>query len=207
MWEYKGTSKFDIGAGFGKLEYDFFTIKGEKEFWELINFYGALWRRFDYFLDGYHTTENNTGLSPNVQAKMEKYNANLCLTFMEEECKENNVRIRKMIVNEQKQDGTFDTSGFDFFMLKRNNVSMYVEQASFCVNAGLHIAAVAYYSEAIKLEPGSAFLYFARGNAYAERGEYESAKADFLKALEIDPNNKVAKKNLEALNESAASKN
>jgi hypothetical protein len=118
MWEYKGTSKIDVGAGYGVLEYDFFAINGEKEFWTLINYYRALWGRFNYFLDGYNTTENNMGLSPNVQAKMKEHNANLCLTFLEEEYKENNVRIRTMVVNEQKQDGTFDTSFFNFFFLK-----------------------------------------------------------------------------------------
>jgi tetratricopeptide (TPR) repeat protein len=206
MWEYKGTSKFDIGAGYGVLEYDFFTINGEEEFGTLIDYYRSLWRRFDYFLDGYHTTENNTELSPNVQTKMKEHNANLCLTFLEEEYKENNVRIRTMIVNEQKQDGTFDTRDFNFFLLKRNTVSIYVEQASFCAKEGLYIAAVAYYSEAIKLRPDIALLYTCRGNAYSRRRDYESAKADFLKALEIDPNNEVVKKCLEELNGSVASK-
>jgi tetratricopeptide (TPR) repeat protein len=201
MWEYKGTSKFDIGAGYGVFEYDFFTINGEKEYWILLNYYRRLWGRFDYFLDGYDTTENNTGLSPNVQAKMKEHNANLCLTFLEEECKEKNVRIRTMVVNEQKQDGTFDTSLFCFYSFKKSDPQTYYEQAEYCAKEGLYNAAAAYYSKAIKLDSNSAILYFARGNAYAARENYDSAKADFLKALEIDPDNELAKKKLDELTE------
>jgi tetratricopeptide (TPR) repeat protein len=185
------------------LEYDFFTIDGEEEFWALINFYGAMWKRFDYYLDGYDTTENNTGLSPNVQSKMKEHNANLCLTFMEEEHKENNVQIRTMVVNEQKQDGTFDTSFFNFYLFKANNFGKYLEQGLFCAKKGLYNAAVAYYSEAIKLKPDLAVPYVCRGIAYSQRKAYKSAKADFLKALEIDPNNDGAKKNLEKLDGNA----
>jgi tetratricopeptide (TPR) repeat protein len=188
MWEYKGTSKFDIGEGYGELEYDFFTITSEKEFWSLTNFYGSLWRRFDYFLDGYDTTENNTDLSPKVQAKMKEHNVNLCLTFSEEEYKENNVRIRTMIVNEQKQDGTFDTSFFCFYLLKGNNLKTYCEQAVYCEKEGLYNAAIAHYSKAIELRPDSASLYSVRGNAYAKREDYNSAIEDFTKAIKINVN-------------------
>jgi tetratricopeptide (TPR) repeat protein len=189
MWKYKGTSQFDIGAGYGVFEYDFFTINGEKEFGTLIDYYRNLWKRFDYFLEGYDTTENNTNLSPHVQAKMKEHNANICLTFLEEEeYKENNVRIRNMIVNEQKSDGTFNTSFFRFLFLKRKNTSMYVKQALFCAAEGLHDAAVAYYSEAIERDSDNAFLYFARGDAYAKMGKYDRAIEDYTKAIKINTN-------------------
>jgi tetratricopeptide (TPR) repeat protein len=192
MWEYKGTSQFDIGGGHGEGKYDFFTINGEKEFGTLIDYYRNLWGRFDYFLEGYYTTENNTRLSPHVQAKMKEHNANLCLTFREKEYKENNVQVRTMVVNEQKQDGTFDTSFFCFFLLKRNNASMYVKQALFCAEEGLHNAAVAYYSEAIQLDSDSAFLYSVRGDAYAKTEKYDRAIVDYTQAIQLDPNNSKA---------------
>jgi hypothetical protein len=49
MLEYKGTDEVDVGAGYGVLEYDFFTINGEKEFWSLINYYGALCRHWKQY--------------------------------------------------------------------------------------------------------------------------------------------------------------
>jgi tetratricopeptide (TPR) repeat protein len=188
MWEYKGTSQFDIGAGYGVLEYDFFTINGEEEFGSIIDYSRHLWGRFADCLEGDDPTENNTSLSPNVQAKMKEYNANLCLTFLKEEYKENNVRIRPMIVNEQKQNGTFDTSRFYFFFLKRNNVLRYVQQASSYTKRGFNNAAVAYYSEAIELDSDSAFLYSVRGDAYRYMEKYDRAIVDYTQAIQLDPN-------------------
>ena len=63
MFEYKGTEKFDIGAGYGDYEYDFFVINDEDDFWTLMNHYGAIYRRFNYFPDGYEVTDNNRRLS------------------------------------------------------------------------------------------------------------------------------------------------
>jgi len=60
MFEYKATEEFDIGSGFGVYEYDFFTINGEDDFWELMNHYITVYRRFNYFFDSYKTVENNT---------------------------------------------------------------------------------------------------------------------------------------------------
>jgi tetratricopeptide (TPR) repeat protein len=188
MWEYKGTSRFDIGARLGVFKYDFFTINGEEEFFSLADYYRNLWKSFDYHFDGYHTIKNNTALSANVQAQMKEHNANLCLTFLEEEYKENNVRIRTMVVNEQKQEGTFDTHRFYFFFLKRNDAGMYVKQASFCVRKGFHTAAIAYYSEAIKLVPDSAFLYAVRGDVYRYMEKYDSAIEDYTQAIKINTN-------------------
>jgi len=115
MFEYKGIENFDIGVGFGKCEYDFFTINNEDDFKELMKHYEAVYKRFNYLLVGYETVENNTSLSPAVQAKMKEHNANLCLTLLEEEFKENNVSIKQMVVNEQKPDGIYDTYFFYFF--------------------------------------------------------------------------------------------
>jgi len=115
MFEYKGIEKFDIGAGYGEYEYDFFIISNEKDFWSLINHYGAVYKRFNYLLYGYKTIENNNALSPDVQAKMKEHNANLCLTFLEDEFNENNISISQMIVNELLPDCLYNTYVFYFF--------------------------------------------------------------------------------------------
>jgi len=126
MFEYKGIEKFDIGAGFGECEYDFFTINNKNDFWELMNHYDAVYRRFNCFLDGYETVENNTGLSPAVQAKMKEHNANLCLTLLE--FKENNVAIRQMVVNEQKTKGIYETYFFCFYQFDTRRARDYLER-------------------------------------------------------------------------------
>ena len=115
MFEYKVTENFGIGAGYGEYEYDFFSINNENDFWALINHYDIIFSRFDYFFDEYKTIENNTRLSPFVQEKMKDNIANICLTFLEEEFNENNVIIRKMIVNEQRLNGMYVTYVFSFY--------------------------------------------------------------------------------------------
>jgi tetratricopeptide (TPR) repeat protein len=187
MWEYKGTERFDIGAGYGVIEYDFFTINGEKELISLVNYYIKMWKRFYYHLDGSVITKNNTELSPNVQAKMKEHNANLCLTFLEEKHKEDNVQIRQMVVNEQKKDGTFDTRFFDFYVFK-NSVKTYIKQALTYQNGGFYKAAIECYSELIKLMPDIAPFYEYRGINYAEIENCDSAIEDFTQAIKLDVN-------------------
>ncbi len=53
MFEFRETENFDINAGYGKYEYDFFAINNEDDFWKLINHYRSIFRQFDYFLDRY----------------------------------------------------------------------------------------------------------------------------------------------------------
>jgi len=183
MIEYKGTSQFDIGSGYGILEYDFYFINGELDYKSLINFYCALWQRFDYYVDGYHTTKNNRHLSPYVIEKMNEHNANLCLTFMEEEAKEENILIRKMIVNEKKENDTYDTSSFNFYVFKENNIKKYIGKAYIFSQNGFNNAAIAYYSEAINLEPDMDILYVYRGNLLFDVGNIDGAIEDFNKAL------------------------
>lgn len=50
-------------------------------------------------------------------------------------------------------------------------------------------AAIAAYSESIKLNPKDLDLLFGRGRAYQEIGEFEEAQLDFEQALSQDPNN------------------
>jgi tetratricopeptide (TPR) repeat protein len=192
MWNYKGTSDFDIGANYGVLEYDFFTINGEEEFWSLMNFYRGLWRRYDYFFDGYDCTENNTQLSHHIQDKMKMYNANLSLSFLEEEFKENGIQIRKMVVNVQTDNGSYDTYFFYFYLFQKTDIKKIISKASSFSDENFHKAAIAYYSEAIKLIPETALLYLDRGNEYCKNEDFNKAIEDFSKAIQIDENYVVA---------------
>jgi tetratricopeptide (TPR) repeat protein len=131
---------------------------------------------------------------------MKEHNANISIQFMEEERKENNVQIRTMIVNYQKQDETFNTICYDFYVFK-NTVKTYIKQALTYTEEGFYEAAIECYSELIQLMPNIAHFYECRGTSYAEKKNYDCAKADFLRALEIDPNSELAKKRLEELHE------
>jgi tetratricopeptide (TPR) repeat protein len=53
-------------------------------------------------------------------------------------------------------------------------------------------AAIAAFSEAIKLDPKLAAAYVARGWAYAEQEEYEKAIADYSQAMRLEPRNAEA---------------
>jgi len=186
MFEYKVTENFDIGAGFGEFEYDFFTINGEDGFWALMNHYGTVYRRFNYFLDGYETVENNTGLSPVVQAKMKEHNANLCLTLLEEEINKNNVGIRQMVVNEQKPNGMYDTYSFRFYCFATERTGNYLERGHAYAKSGLHNAAIKHFSHAIELDPSMGFAFLYRGISYLDRKNYEKAIEDFTQAINFN---------------------
>jgi len=186
MFEYKETENFDIGAGYGEYEYDFFTINGDEDFWKLINHYGAVYRRFNYFLDGYKTIEKNTDLSPVVKAKMKEYNANLCLTLLEEEINENNVSIRKMVVNEQKPNGKYITYFFNFYRFDTVTARDYLERGRAYAKSGLHNAAVRYFSCAIKLDPSMRFAFTYRGLSYFDRKNYGKAIEDFTQVIKFN---------------------
>ena len=51
---------------------------------------------------------------------------------------------------------------------------------------------IADYSKAVELAPDSADVYYNRGDAYDELGEYGKAIADYNKAIELNPNNSLA---------------
>ena len=184
MFEYKATEKFDIGAGHGVYEYDFFTINSEDDLWALVKHYGAVCKRFNYYLDGLEIVENNTRLSPVVQAKMEEHDANLCLTFLEKEFKKNTEDIKKIVVNEQKPNGIYNTYYFYFYYSA--SARDYYKRGLVHANSGLHNAAIKYFSLAIKLDPslGLAFLY--RGISYSYTGNYFDAIEDFTQAININ---------------------
>ena len=47
--------------------------------------------------------------------------------------------------------------------------------------------AIAYYTEAIRLDPKDAWTYSKRGNAYRETGDYSREIADYTEAIRLDP--------------------
>jgi tetratricopeptide (TPR) repeat protein len=186
MFEYRKTEKFDIGSGYGELEYDFFTITSEDDFRMLMNHYGAFYKRFDYFLDGYETIENNTVFSPVVQAKMKEHNANLCLTLLEEGFKENNIGIRQMIVNEQKPNGIYETFIFYLYHFRTVRARDYLERGLAYAKSDLHIAAIRHFSRAIKLDPSMGLVFSYRGISYLNRNEYDNAIDDFTQSINFN---------------------
>ena len=199
MFEHKGTDEFDIGAGYGEYEYDFFTINGAEDFWALINHYGSMCSRFNYFLDGYNVIENNGKLSPVVQEKMKEHNANTSLTFLVNDFTENSMGIKKMIVNEQKPDGSFDTFCFYFFHFVEKMTRDYLDCGLAYAKSGLHNAAIMYFSQAIRLAPDISHLYVYRGISYQKKRKLDKAKADFIKAFELNPEDKMANECLDGI--------
>jgi tetratricopeptide (TPR) repeat protein len=195
MWENKKTEKIDMGAGYGVLEYDFFAINGDEELVSLINYYTEQWKRLGYNLGGYSTTKNNTELSPNVQAKMKEHNTNISITFLEGDHKEKNVQIRQMIVNEQKQDGTFDTRFFNFYIFE-DSAQTYIKPAlkpeltyeAKSEAKSFPEAPVECSSELIKLAANSARFYKKRAEAYDKAGDFDRAIENYSLAIELDAN-------------------
>jgi tetratricopeptide (TPR) repeat protein len=59
--------------------------------------------------------------------------------------------------------------------------------------------AIADYSQAIRLDPNASWAYSGRGCAYADKGDYALARADFEKALSLFPGNADARDGLERL--------
>jgi tetratricopeptide (TPR) repeat protein len=49
------------------------------------------------------------------------------------------------------------------------------------------------------LKPQDLFFYFNRGFAYFKKGMYDSAISDCNKAIELDPENTVTRKNLKVI--------
>ena len=187
MFNYKGTDNFDIGFGHGEYEYDFYIINNKNDFWALMNHYGEIYKRFDYFLDGYRTIENNTGLSPAVQIQMKAHKANLCLTLLEDEFDENNVSTRQMIVNEYKPDGIYAMYTFYFYRFTAVSARDYLERGLAYAKSGLHNAAIRHFTHTIRLDPSLGFAFFYRGISFLDIKKYDKAIQDFTRAIDFIP--------------------
>jgi Flp pilus assembly protein TadD len=55
------------------------------------------------------------------------------------------------------------------------------------------------YSEAIRLDPNKASAYTGQGIAYYGKEDYARARANWEKALQLNPNDADARNNLEVL--------
>ncbi|MCO5285324.1 MAG: WG repeat-containing protein [Chitinophagaceae bacterium] len=55
------------------------------------------------------------------------------------------------------------------------------------------------FEKAISIDPKNVMTYFLRAGAFAYKGRNDEAAADYRKVLEIDPNHKAAKKELEKI--------
>ncbi len=68
-------------------------------------------------------------------------------------------------------------------------VASLVEAGHALAERGNQEGAIAYFDEAIHLDPDHAEAYNGRGNAYSELGEFDKAIADYSQALRLDPRN------------------
>jgi tetratricopeptide (TPR) repeat protein len=121
---------------------------------------------------------------------MKEHNANLCLTFLEEEFVKN-VSIRPMIVNVQKPNGIYKTYCFDFYHFTTVSARDYLERGLVYARANMHNAAIRHFSHAIKPDSsfGAAFSY--RGISYLNRHKFDKAINDLTQAIEIDSEESV----------------
>jgi tetratricopeptide (TPR) repeat protein len=195
MWEYKGTSDIDIGKDHGIFAHDFFSVDIEtEESLGIIDYYTALWRRFNYYLDEFDVHEDNTELSPNVKTAMVEHDANLCLMFSEEEHKENNIKTRELIMNIKLAEDIYNTFFFHFYFssISSINVKTYLVQGKSFLKNGFYNAAIEYFTQAIKLDPNDAFLYAERMHAYMKIKDYDKAIEDLTQRIKLNPDNSHA---------------
>jgi tetratricopeptide (TPR) repeat protein len=187
MWAYKGTSAVDVGPDIGVFEYDFFAVSGEEDFRALLDYYAAQWRRFDYFFDDMETHGDNTELSPNVKAAMKEHGANVSLNVYEEDNLANGLKTRYMVINREMPEGAYDTYFLRFFYFIANSAQRYYEQGRTFEKAKCSRAAIACYTEAIKIDSESSVLFQRRGDAYLALRQFDRAIADYTQAVELDP--------------------
>ncbi|MDR0473388.1 MAG: tetratricopeptide repeat protein [Treponema sp.] len=74
-----------------------------------------------------------------------------------------------------------------------------VQRAQALFDSGNYNQAIYGFTEAIRLNPYDAYLYNSRGVAYERIGNYVRARADYEAALQIKPDSKLIKDNLDLL--------
>jgi tetratricopeptide (TPR) repeat protein len=75
----------------------------------------------------------------------------------------------------------------------------YYNQGNAYYEAGELDKAIERYTQAIRLNLNSTAAYIHRGFAYVMKEDYTRARADWEKALQLDPNDAQARKGIEAL--------
>jgi tetratricopeptide (TPR) repeat protein len=186
-----GTSRFDIGEGFGEYEYNFFTINGKEDFSALIDYYRSLLKRFNYFYENYRTVKDNKDLSFVVKSAMMDHKANISLTFLEEKHLENDLKTRRIVINEEVSEGIYNTSFFNFYYLipPANDSRNYYEKGLVYLQKDCLAAAIHCLTISIKLNPLDAAPYGLRGLAYSGRGDYDLSIDDCTQAIKLSPDN------------------
>jgi len=191
MWEYKGTFDVDVGKSYGILEYDFFSLTDtENDLRNLTEYYISLWSRFKYYLDGYSTNKDNKDLSPNVKSAMKENTANCCLTFLEEHHLIKGIKCRRLIVNVQTPNNTYEINTFDFLSFQingTNGTKDFIKIAEIFRKNGIFRASIMYYTEAIKLDPENAQFFNYRGGAFNMIHDYDNAIKDLTRSINIAP--------------------
>lgn len=76
----------------------------------------------------------------------------------------------------------------------------HFQRGNDCADRGKNDEAIEAYTTVIRLNPNDPHVYYNRGIVYFQKGEYYNAKADFEKALQLNPNHSGAKQNLGIVN-------
>ena len=86
--------------------------------------------------------------------------------------------------------------------LNPNNAKMYVNRGLAYCKEGEYYKTIADFTEAIRPKPNDANevdVYFKQDILHTIKKDYANARADWEKALQLEPNNTRAKENLEVL--------
>jgi tetratricopeptide (TPR) repeat protein len=77
-------------------------------------------------------------------------------------------------------------------LLEPRDVSLYLDFASLSFAHESFQVGIDVISEGMRLSPGAAQLYVARGVLYVQLAQYDKAEADFEKAYELDPHQSLS---------------
>ena len=187
MFVYKGTEAFDIGYGLGNHEYEFFAINGEEDFQLLLEHYGHIFNRFDYFYDRHLSYENNVELSPAVQQKMKEHNANISITLSKEHLISADARTKALYINERTSVVTYDTHFFGLYYFTTEGMENYIDYGQRYFHARQYWGAIRCFTREIMHGQDMPRALIWRGESFIEIGYYKVAIPDFTQAIELDP--------------------
>jgi tetratricopeptide (TPR) repeat protein len=80
----------------------------------------------------------------------------------------------------------------DGYLNRDNDAAAYNNRGNAYYDKGDKDAAIADYSQAVKLDPNYAAAYYNRGIAYSAKGDKDAAIADYSQAVKLDPNDAAA---------------
>jgi len=82
---------------------------------------------------------------------------------------------------------------------KKETEESLIELGKFYFINGKYDKAIEEFKKAIALNPGKSETYYNLGLVYEAKNNLEEARKMYEKAIEIDPNNKLAKEHLEKI--------